>query len=107
MNVVGGADASAIPMVKRLPARDRRKEGRTSPRARAGGPEISKKPSAALVVFAANIRRLVSTGRVPLLRLTRQLQIDIQDMDHLSNSQEAELDHKIRYLQRFSAFSTI
>src|SRR5260370_27028077 len=61
-----------VPMPPPFPS-DRRKEGRTSPRARAGGPEISKEPSAALGVSAANIRRLVSTAKLPLVRLTRRL----------------------------------
>jgi hypothetical protein len=35
------------------------------------------------VVSAANIRRLVSTGKLPLVSLNRRLEIDSRDLDRL------------------------
>jgi excisionase family DNA binding protein len=36
-----------------------------------------------LGVSTATMRRLISTGRLPAVRLTRRLQIDVRDLDRL------------------------
>ncbi len=42
-----------------------------------------KEAAAVLGVSTASIRRLVSTGKVPAVRLTRRIHVDARDLDRL------------------------